>query len=1045
MSKPIIGIFADYRYSHIVGYIQRHAINEKEADMKQKKLSVIIPVYNTEKWLSKCIDSVLWQSYRNVEVICVDDASPDQSAQILADYAKKDERVIVIKHEKNRGLFRARVTGMMRATGDYIAFLDSDDFISCDWFRPLIEKIEDENAEMVIGNTVNVDETGKKTYYNYYRSFNRNKVSLCAPELMSAFFQQHGECFIWHTVWNKVYKKSLIDRALPYFEKMPEPLVMGEDIAFSSVFYTLAEKLAFSDNDCYFYFRHSEASTSNRLPAARVKKNLQDIIHVFEFVQNFLCEINEYDEFEKDFKAFKDKYYVIWSGNIKAAGLEEDREVMQLMAKGFGKSALLLPQKHEFYFYEQESEWDEGYEKLKEKILFSDYKYISFDIYDTLISRPFWEPTDLFRFVEDQLRPVYNFYGQFVKIRQLAEAKCRRIHKLSKMEEEDVTLREIYEQLVSDFAIPAPVAAAYEAKERELELQFCYARESGRDLYRLALCAGKKVVLVSDMYLEEEIVRKVLTKNGITEYEELFLSSKDKKLKAGGGLYRLVLAHLGIQASEIMHIGNNREVDIRCASELGIMTGFLPSAIDVFTNRVPEIYTGDAFKDIYCGNNNLYDSRPVIGQMPLRCLYAGIANHMFDYPFRKFNPRSTYNADPYYMGFMALGMHVFDVARWIYQTALQNGYESICFLARDGYVIKQVFDCISAWKELHGGKKIGSTYFCATRRSLYPCILKKPGDVLLIASIIDYRQQSPETILQWFSDCCKQLTTEIAEQYEQRGINLEKRFDTQEQLFHFLQCMAELSFDEEKSNAYRQSVAAAFKRQFEGRCAIFDIGYSGRLQEVICNLAGKSIDVFYIHDNGSETKTLARRAKFRSLCYYDFTPYITGIVRECLLSETGPSCVGYQVKGDELTNIYDTNISSYAENYAIKELHRGAVDFCKKMISLWGDYLIEEELRKSDVSAAFENLVLNATPIDFGAFSNTWLEDKMHSGYEKRNLAEILQWYSDNRLAQTAARTVYCEQPFRAKTKFGRAAFYFLFDRKTFWSKVKKRLRRKRG
>ena len=135
--------------------------------MDSKKLSVIIPVYNVEKWLARCLDSVLWQSWQNMEIICVDDASPDESAQILETYAKKDARITVLRHERNRGLFRARITGMLRATGDYIAFLDSDDYVSCDWFRPLIEKLEDENADMVLGNTVNADETGKKTYYNY--------------------------------------------------------------------------------------------------------------------------------------------------------------------------------------------------------------------------------------------------------------------------------------------------------------------------------------------------------------------------------------------------------------------------------------------------------------------------------------------------------------------------------------------------------------------------------------------------------------------------------------------------------------------------------------------------------------------------------------------------------------------------------------------------------------------------------------------------------------------------------------------------------------
>lgn len=101
----------------------------------------------------------------------------------------------------------------------YIAFVDSDDFISCDWFYPLIRKAVNENADMVLGNTVNIDESGQMTYYNNYRRFNSDKQSVIAPELLRVFFKQHGECFIWHTVWNKVYSKKMIERCLPYFGK----------------------------------------------------------------------------------------------------------------------------------------------------------------------------------------------------------------------------------------------------------------------------------------------------------------------------------------------------------------------------------------------------------------------------------------------------------------------------------------------------------------------------------------------------------------------------------------------------------------------------------------------------------------------------------------------------------------------------------------------------------------------------------------------------------------------------------------------------------
>ena len=101
----------------------------------QSKVSVIIPVYNGEKFLKQCLNSVLKQTYSNLEIIAVDDGSTDNSASILNEYALKDSRIKIIKHEKNKGLYIGRITGVKNATGDYLCFVDADDEIAVDWIR----------------------------------------------------------------------------------------------------------------------------------------------------------------------------------------------------------------------------------------------------------------------------------------------------------------------------------------------------------------------------------------------------------------------------------------------------------------------------------------------------------------------------------------------------------------------------------------------------------------------------------------------------------------------------------------------------------------------------------------------------------------------------------------------------------------------------------------------------------------------------------------------------------------------------------------------
>lgn len=118
-------------------------------------ISIIIPIYNVEKYLAECLESVLCQSYRNLEIICIDDGSTDRSGQICDDYAAKDARVIVV-HQPNRGAGAARNAGLARATGDYIGFVDSDDYIAPEMYEKLLDALSQIKSSISACNTIEV-------------------------------------------------------------------------------------------------------------------------------------------------------------------------------------------------------------------------------------------------------------------------------------------------------------------------------------------------------------------------------------------------------------------------------------------------------------------------------------------------------------------------------------------------------------------------------------------------------------------------------------------------------------------------------------------------------------------------------------------------------------------------------------------------------------------------------------------------------------------------------------------------------------------------
>ena len=1012
--------------------------------MDQPLLSVIIPVYKVEEYIEKCLYSLRTQSYRAIEIICVDDASPDGSAEIVKNMAKQDERIRLVRHEKNRGLFQARLTGLKQARGKYIAFVDSDDFVSCDWFRPLIDTATREQADMVLGNTVNVNEKGERTYYNHYRSFNTNRSPLEGAEVLKALFAQRGECFVWHTVWNKVYTKALFERAMPSLEMMPEPLIMGEDIAFSTVLYSLANKLAFCDNDCYFYYRHAKASTGVYHSKDRYVGYVRDITQVFAFVETYLRDKGYMEAVKDDFRAFREKYFRIWSGNTIAAGYDKDKQIVAMLLRGFQKDRLAAVRPGEFYFYEQSTAWDEKFEELRYKIQQPEITAVSFDVFDTLLVRPFWEPADLLYYVGRQIRSIIAEPATFVAMRLEAEEMARLTASALDKHAEDIELADIYGVMGKSYGFSAEQTQRMLREEERAEELFCRPRKSGKILFELAKHIGKRIYLTSDMYLSERTVERILRRCGYGGYEALFVSSAQKRRKGTGKLYRRLLECAGCPANELLHIGDNWSADVIAAQREGIQTLFLPKGVETYTNNISNIFTGDAFKEIYLGVHSNLDSRVVIEQFPLRSLYACVANGAFDNPFRSFNRASYYNADAYYIGFTTMGMHMLGMALRLHEKVLEIGYDHIVFLARDGYLIKQVYDT------LFERDSIQTSYFYASRRALLPYSIECKEDIYHIFQYIDLTKTAPADVLEFLEPISKRLTMEQAIQYQKRGVELKETFKSKGNYLRFATAYLDISFDEQALNGLKP-IRAAFSEHFSGKCVCFDIGYSGRLQKIISRATGRPIDVFYLHSDGSAALDAAEAAGFRIHNFYEYTPNITAVLREYLISEAENICVGYRLKGGRLQFVFDkSNVDAYGETYAVRELQRGALDFCRYCKACLGAWVCQFKVRPQDISIAFENFLINATEFDRKAFSNSYIEDAVYGGYTRKNFYEIWNWHLNGINKEQSVQSSEKKSRERmiqrdeyaflsGRSKWMKGLFYWLFDRRQFHEKMRQR------
>lgn len=208
------------------------------------KISVIVPVYNVEEYLDKCIESLIGQTYKNLEIILVDDGSEDKSGEICDSWKYKDSRIKVI-HKKNGGLSDARNAGMDIATGDYIGFIDSDDYINKRMYEILLNNMNDYNSDISVCSIEKVYETNE--IYNSVIT-NKNISIFTAEEALRDLIE---EGILKQTVWNKLYKKSVIENIRFEFGKI------HEDEFWSYQVFGKSSKIVYTDEKMYYYLQRA--------------------------------------------------------------------------------------------------------------------------------------------------------------------------------------------------------------------------------------------------------------------------------------------------------------------------------------------------------------------------------------------------------------------------------------------------------------------------------------------------------------------------------------------------------------------------------------------------------------------------------------------------------------------------------------------------------------------------------------------------------------------------------------------------------------------
>lgn len=278
------------------------------------KVSIIVPVYNVEKYLRKCLDSLINQTLKEIEIICINDGSTDKSLEILEEYKNRDSRIILLNQE-NSGQSIARNNGIKKATGEYIGFVDPDDWVDLDYYEKLYNAANTNDTDIAVGGIIRVTGIKKKKFLNFEKETltdnTKLKFELCdVPEKSY--------------VWNKIYKTEKLKEIGLEFEKG----IFYEDCILTPQALFYLGKIVTVPNIYYYYLRRGNSTVKQRSEKANA-----DSVYAHKKANNFIKEHN-IDISSHEPKTYRFKIFGVTIFKIRQIGKRKQYALFNIIKIG---------------------------------------------------------------------------------------------------------------------------------------------------------------------------------------------------------------------------------------------------------------------------------------------------------------------------------------------------------------------------------------------------------------------------------------------------------------------------------------------------------------------------------------------------------------------------------------------------------------------------------------------------------------------------------------------------------------------------------------
>lgn len=562
--------------------------------------------------------------------------------------------------------------------------------------------------------------------------------------------------------------------------------------------------------------------------------------------------------------------------------------------------------------------------KAKKEIL--KYNVISFDVFDTLITRNLMHPNHIFDLMQPAADEIFKSEGiqllSFGTYRNLRERAANRlIRKAKNSGIEEIAFKDIYEEIRALTNISKSATLKLRKLELETEKAVIVVRNSGKELYDFAYKNNKTIILVSDMYLGADDINFLLRKNGFINHSDLFVSSELNKLKKSGSLYLPVKEKYG---NDILHFGDNHLSDVLRATEAGISA--------IHTPMISETYC--ASKII----NENDDSKKIFDSLGGSLTHGVISRKFYDNVIEN---DSWFNGSAYQLGYQACGSILLGFTKWIIEQAIRDGVEHLYFLARDGYLVKNIYDKIASSYP----NAPASHYLLASRRCYNTASLKNEQDILSSVSLSFSKVPLYKILESRYGISRSEITSE---HIKKSGFNTcddivdIKRKSQLNKFKRILSLMKDLIL--EKSNAERNALLIYLDNMglnSNNNIAVVDIGHNASLQESLGYLLNNRNDIggYYfmtyhgahkVYDKGFNIRGYLGEFEDNLVSSH---PYCKNIgMFEFLFLPAIPSFKRFVLKNSVLHEEYVGGDES-ARFDKINHVHRGVMDFVNDIIS----------------------------------------------------------------------------------------------------------------